>query len=341
MFSSYLGNRPAPRPVHGGAPRRAPSVLLSPFPLMIIYQAGNWLSLIRQFHQSDTIKDLFGKLIVVLVYVTAVTVIDLEVLSARPPINSQYLSTMGILLSLLIAFRTNKAYDRFWEGRTLWGSLISACRNCAIVAHASLAPDDERNRVFFARMLTNYAGALRDQLRGGVDVRQLDPMEPDVRAAVQKQRHKPTAIASALHVRMEELRRAGLVPDNALFGWYPEHQRLLQINGGCERIYRTPIPFSYSFFIKLFISAYIMLMPLALLDSWNYYTIPAVLFAAYVLIGIELISEEIEEPFGWDVNDISTSQLAHSIRVSVHEILGVTLPDIETQPINPDFTVVH
>ena len=308
---------------------------------MIIYQSGNWLALIRQFHQSETIKDLFGKLVVVLVYVTAFTVVDLEFLSQRPTVNPSYLSTMGILLSLLVAFRTNKAYDRFWEGRTLWGSLISACRNCAIVAHSVLPKDDERNRLFFARMITNYAAALRDHLRGGVDLRQLEAMEPEVRAAVARQRHKPTAIASELQVRFEELRQAGVFTDFHLLSWKPEHDRLLQINGGCERIYRTPIPFSYSFFIKLFITVYIILMPLALLDSWGYFTIPAVLFAAYVLIGIELISEEIEEPFGWDINDISTGQLAHSIRVSVHEILGVVLTDVEAQPINPDFTVVH
>ncbi len=308
---------------------------------MIIYQSGNWLTLIRQFHQSETIKDLFGKLVIVLVYVTAFTVIDLQLLSQRPTVNPSYLSTMGILLSLLVAFRTNKAYERFWEGRTLWGSLISACRNCAILANAVLPRDDERNRLFFARMLTNYAAALRDHLRGGVDVRQLEPMEPEVRAAVQRQRHKPTAISSELQMRVEQLRQAGTFANVHLLAWQPEHDRLLQINGGCERIYRTPIPFSYSFFIKLFISVYIMLMPLALLDSWGYFTIPAVLFAAYVLIGIELISEEIEEPFGWDINDISTGQLTHSIRVSVHELLGVALSDVESTPINPDFTVVH
>lgn len=308
---------------------------------MIIYQSGNWLALIRQFHQSDTIKDLMGKLVVVALYVTAFSVIDLQFLKVTPPVNPSYLSTMGILLSLLVAFRTNKAYDRFWEGRTLWGSLISACRNCAIVVNAALPPADERNRLFFARMLTNYAGALRDHLRGGVDLRQLEPMEPEVRAAVQRQKHKPTAIASMLQVRLEELRRAGALADVHLLAWQAEHDRLLQINGGCERIYRTPIPFSYSFFIKLFITAYIGFMPVALLDSWGYFTIPAVLFAAYVLMGIELISEEIEEPFGWDINDISTGQLAHAIKVSVHELLGITLPEMESQPINPDFTVVH
>ena len=308
---------------------------------MIIYQSGNWLTLIRQFHQSDTIRDLFGKLLVVAAYVTVFTVVDMELFDHRPPVNSSYLSTMGILLSLLVAFRTNKAYDRFWEGRTLWGSLISACRNCAIVVHSVLPKDDERNRIFFARMLTNYAGALRDHLRGNVDVRQLEEMEPAVRASVERQRHKPTAIASELQVRMEELRRAGVMADIHLLSWQHEHDRLLQINGGCERIYRTPIPFSYSFFIKLFITAYIMLMPVALLDTWGYFTIPAVLFAAYILIGIELISEEIEEPFGWDINDISTGQLAQAVRVTVHELLGVTLDDVQPQAVNPDFTVVH
>ena len=308
---------------------------------MIIYKSGNWLSLIRQFHQSDTIKDLFGKLLVVALYVTAFTVIEVEFVKAAPPVNNSFLSTMGILLSLLVAFRTNKAYDRFWEGRTLWGSLISTCRNYAIVLHAALPPDDHRNRLFYARMLTNYAGALRDHLRGGVDLRRLEPMEPAVLAAIQPQGHKPTAISSELMRRTEELRKAGLIESVHLLAVQPAHDKLLMINGGCERIYKTPIPFSYSFFIKLFILAYIAFMPVALVDSWGYFTIPSVLFAAYVLIGIELIGEEIEEPFGWDINDISTGQLSHAIKVSVHQLLGIALPEVEGQPINPDFSVVH
>ncbi len=308
---------------------------------MIIYQAGNWLQLIGQFHRSDTIRDLFRKLVVVLVYVTLFVVVTKEWVRSAPPVNPSYLSTMGILLSLLVAFRTNKAYDRFWEGRTLWGSLISACRNCAILVNAVVPPDDIRSRLFFARMLSNFAASLRDQLRGGVDVLRFDPMEPAVLARVQRQRHKPTALASEMQVRLEELRRAGVVESVHLLAWQDEFHRLLQINGGCERIYRTPIPFSYSFFIKLFITAYVAFMPVALVDSWGYYTIPAVLFAAYVLIGIELISEEIEEPFGWDINDISTGQLSHSIKVSVHELLGLTLPAVESEPADPSFTVVH
>jgi putative membrane protein len=97
------------------------------------------------------------------------------------------------------------------------------------------------------------------------------------------------------------------------------------VAGACERIQKTPIPFSYSYFIKGFISVFIITMPFNLLDTYEYMTIPITMFGAYALLGVEMIGDEIEDPFGKDSNDLPLTQISNRIRANVHEILGVTL----------------
>ena len=126
--------------------------------------------------------------------------------------------------------------------------------------------------------------------------------------------------------RCQVLKQQRIMSDGDLITIRHYHQSLLDTAGGCERIKKTPIPFSYSFFIKLFISMYLLLMPLVLVDTYGYFIIVATVLAAYALIGIEMIGDEIEEPFGLDCNDLPLNQIAQTIRQNVHELLGVTLP---------------
>ena len=101
--------------------------------------------------------------------------------------------------------------------------------------------------------------------------------------------------------------------------------------GSCERIKNTPIPFSYSYFIKGFITVFILTMPFNLLDTYQWLTVPITMFGAYALLGVEMIGDEIEDPFGKDSNDLPLTQMANRIRANVHEILGVVLEeDIRT-----------
>jgi len=101
----------------------------------------------------------------------------------------------------------------------------------------------------------------------------------------------------------------------------PELQLFTDIWGACERIKNTPIPFSYSVFIKKFIFFYTITLPFGDVFSLGYYVIPVVAFVFYVLASLELIAEEIEDPFGGDENDIPTEKIAHNIHTHVWEIL--------------------
>jgi putative membrane protein len=101
-----------------------------------------------------------------------------------------------------------------------------------------------------------------------------------------------------------------------------EMSSLIDICGACERIRNTPIPYSYSAFIKKFIFVYVATLPFSLAFTLGYLSIPVVALIFYLLGSLELIAEEIEEPFGADQNDLPMDRLCKTIEKTVREILA-------------------
>ncbi|GAB4049999.1 bestrophin family protein [Spirosoma litoris] len=290
---------------------------------MIIYEAKNWFGALKHFHTSYSIRVLLQRVGYVSLYGVLLTLIDQHVADIHVPFDGTLFSLLGITLSLLLVFRTNTAYDRFWEGRRQWGLLVNYSRNLAVLLDGLLPDDAQTNRVFFARTLSNFALALKGHLRTGVEFTELEEAGDDQLKTLSDYVHIPSRIAALLTRRFQLLRQDGLLNDADLITIRLYHQALLDITGSCERIKKTPIPFSYSFFIKLFITMYVLLIPLVLVSNYGYFGIIATTLAAYALIGIEMIGDEIEEPFGLDCNDLPLNQIAQNIRRNVHEILGV------------------
>jgi putative membrane protein len=231
-------------------------------------------------------------------------------------------SLLGFVISMLLVFRTNTAYDRWWEGRKLWGSMINDSRNFALKLNAILAKDDHANRAYFASMIPNYSYALKEHLRKGVDLDKLDYDNVDDFDHVRTAQHIPNAISNALYVRINKLYREGHFSGEQLLILDKEIKSFTDIAGACERIRSTPIPYSYSLFFKKVIFVYTATLPFGLVYDFKYWTIPIVCFMLYVFGSIELIAEEIEDPFGKDVNDLPTDEISLRIRVNVREILG-------------------
>lgn len=308
---------------------------------MIVYKSGDWWTALWQLHKTHIIQRLLWRVAGVGLYVAIVAAAQLEYFQLILKVEREYFSFLGILLSLLLVFRTNTAYDRYYEGRRQWGALIASSRNLAALLGAALPAEAAAHRVFYARMLSNFALALKGHLREDVNYDKLEAVDgvssDDLRAAD----HLPTKLATLLQASYERLHDAGLLQPVHLLQLQPYHGTLQEVAGACERIRTTPIPFSYSFFIKGFITVFLILMPFVLLDTYGYITIPIVMIGAYALLGLELIGEEIEEPFGLESNDLPLTQLANRIRVSVHEALGVALPGYKKALADPPYTVVH
>ncbi|RYF69652.1 MAG: hypothetical protein EOO39_17165 [Cytophagaceae bacterium] len=308
---------------------------------MIIYKSKALLPSIWHFHTGPTAKRLLRQLIVVAVYVTLVTIGEMTFLDIRlKDTPGSFLSAMGILLSLLLIFRTNTAYDRFYEGRQAWGELVNNCRNLAIFFNAVLPEGDIDSRHFFAKAISNFPVALKNHLRDTADISELDILEEGERRDLSNFDHKPAGVANQLWVKTEILYRQGHISESQHINLNQYLTTLMDVCGICERIKSTPIPFSYALFIKLFIMLYVMMLPFTVITAFGYLTIPVVLLTSYILVGLELIGEEIEEPFGLERNDLPLNQLSHLIRVNVHDILQIYLPHVEKQAAKPGFTIV-
>ncbi len=298
---------------------------------VIIYEAKDWAGALKNFHTSYSIQVLLRRVAFVSAYSIVLTLIDRHVFKIDVPFDGTLFSLLGITLSLLLVFRTNTAYDRFWEGRRQWGTLVNYSRNLAVLLDALLPDNATANRLYFARILSNFALALKGHLRSGVDFAELDELDDEASQTLAKYSHVPSRIAALMLRRIQVLHQDNIVSDADLITIRLYHQALLDVTGSCERIRKTPIPFSYSFFIKLFITIYVLLVPLLLVETYGYFAILATTLTAYALIGIEMIGDEIEEPFGLDCNDLPLNQIAQTIRRNMHEILGV-VPSVVTVP---------
>lgn len=308
---------------------------------MITYTKNDWFSAIWHFHTGPTAFSLFRRLFWVLVYVTGITFLELWVIDTRlKDTPTEFLSATGILLSLLLLFRTNTAYDRFYEGRRAWGTLVNNSRNLAACLNALLTHDRPDERLFYTKLITNFAFSLRNHLRGNEKAEGLEAGGPDGLDRLTSYDHVPNGIVAQLQLRTERLYREGVFTDAHLINLSTMLLVFLDVAGICERIKSTPIPFSYSFFIKVFILMYIFVLPFIIIDEYGYLTIPAVMAVSYILVGLELIGEEIQNPFGVERNSLPLTQISQNIRLNVHELMQHYLPQEEKQAAKKRFVIV-
>jgi putative membrane protein len=290
---------------------------------MIRYNPKVWFSLIFHSYSRHVMRTLLPALLIMAVLSWGICYVLLEVLKLhesdfKPTISMH--SLLGIVLGLFLVFRTNSAYDRWWEGRRLWGSLVNNARNLAIKLRAMLPNDSVEEKNQFARMISNLVFAMKEHLRKGVVFDEMDAAGEGIDRFKQS-RHVPNAMISALYQKVNGLYQQKVISGDQYFMVDKELKEFTDIIGACERIKNTPIPYSYTMFIKKFIFIYVITLPFAFVTTSGYLTIPVVVLIMYVLLSVELIAEEIEDPFGEDINDLPMDELAVKIKDNVKEIL--------------------
>lgn len=287
---------------------------------MISYNTKDWFTFIFRFHKADTFRQLIPIMIAIGIYSGLIGYMEVEFWKLA---DSSYIKNitimhgmLGFVISLLLVFRTNTAYDRWWEGRKLWGALVNNSRNLAIKLSVML--HDERDRQYFRKMIPSYASMLHKHLNDNDTSKQLFD---DVDLEIDHHKHKPNQVAKMMFQKIDDLYVSKKISGDQLIVLNAELQSFTDICGACERIKNTPIPYSYSAFIKKFIFFYVMTLPFGYAFSLGYYTAPVVVFIFYVLASLELIAEEIEDPFGTDENDLPTKKIASNIKKHVEELI--------------------
>ena len=234
----------------------------------------------------------------------------------------------GLALSFLIGFRNNHAYDRWWEARKLWGQLINENRNLCLKVQ-SLAGIDAADRDALGQLIITFADSLKDQLRGreGSDSTPAE-IETDV-----QWRHQPSLAAHGILELIVRWQREGHIDGWGLLWLDGQVKSLMDICGACERIRNTPLSSSYRALVRHGIAIYLAIAPFYLIEDTGLSGLPMFIMAAYFLIGIELVAEEIEEPFGAGGDNLPLERYCATIATSVREILGASrIPDPADQP---------
>jgi putative membrane protein len=294
---------------------------------MINYNTKDWFTFIFRFHKADTFRKLLPLILVVSLYSALIAWIEMDYLHLSDKSFLKNIPVMhgllGFAISMLLVFRTNTAYDRWWEGRKLWGALVNNSRNLAIKLSVMLPETEKEQRTFFRKTIPAYAYALLNHLKA--EHTRIELFEEDANHPVLKQidtqKHVPNQVALLMFRHIQDLYAQGKITGDQLIVLNGELQSFTDICGACERIKNTPIPFSYSVFIKKFIFFYVMTLPIGYVFSLGYYVVPVVALIFYVLASLELIAEEIEDPFGGDANDVPTDKIALNIHKHVAEIL--------------------
>ena len=288
---------------------------------MVKYNPKTWFALIFHSYSRQVVLTLFPALLFMGLYTTGITYFLLDYMGLSFLSTTVVHSLLGIVLGLFLVFRVNSAYDRWWEGRKLWGLLLNNSINLASKLSAYLPEDDKMNRNYFAQIIPNFAVSMKEHLRKGVDFEDLDIAEEGFLAKLKGKEHIPNTISLMIYKRINQLYMDKKLTGDQFFVLDKEVKEFSDILGGCERIRNTPIPYSYSMFIKKFIFTFTITLPFAFMTEFHYWTVPIVLMVFFILVSVELIAEEIEDPFGKDVNDLPTDDLTEKIKKNVRELL--------------------
>lgn len=289
---------------------------------MRAYNTKNFLKILISLHKSDTLSILFPTMLLVGAYCYGIYYLEIEYLhlnSKSSVINVGMIhSLLGFVLSLLLVFRTNTAYDRWWEGRKLWGKLVNDSRNFVIKINSILPENDVKNRAQIAKYLRFFPHFLANHLSKESTRLVLDEDFSDLQKELQH--HPPAELVFLLTKKLYQLKKENKISDTEMLFLDTQLSGFLDVCGGCERIKNTPIPYSYSSFIKKFIIFYVMALPVANVVNLGGFMIPITMFVYYVLMSLELIAEEIEDPFNNDENDIPMEAISQNIERSINLI---------------------
>jgi putative membrane protein len=211
---------------------------------------------------------------------------------------------VGAVLALLLVLRTNSGYDRWYEGRKLWGGIVNQSRNLAQLALA-YGPSDDTWRRQFISWTAAFSHACRHSLRNETLLTDMDKLlDADQRAALSKAQHMPLEVARRLSNLLREALDRGEFDRFAFLE--AEKQRTLLIDhiGACERILKTPLALALSVKIRRFIFLYLVALPFGIFDKAGMMTPMIVMLVAYPLLSLDQIGVELQNPF-------SSQRLSH------------------------------
>ena len=252
------------------------------------------------------------------------------------PVSLPVLSSIvpSIVLGLLLVFRTNTAYERFWEGRKMWGTLVNNVRNLARqiwVAIEEKDPQDSALKKSVLRLLPAFAVSMKLHLRQELVNSELEPlMSASQYQKLKSMNNPPLEIAFWIEDYLHEQYERNCLDVYQLTAMKELLNSMIDVLGGCERILKTPIPLAYAIHLKQLLLLYCLALPFQMVKDLTWGTGPVVALISFTLFGIEEIGIEIENPFGHDTNDLPLDNICAAMQRNIDDLIALS-PSVHEQ----------
>lgn len=308
---------------------------------MIVYENPSWIRLLL-IVRGSSVRHTWKRVVFTTAVACVVTYLHETQNMFHDNLTMAPFSLIGLALGIFLGFRNNTSYDRFWEGRKLWGRIVNTSRTLTrqllTLIHSTdrgqsyLSTKDEGGPVvasaFQRRMvyrLIAYVHSLRLHLR---DQDRLDELkeflEPGDMESIRDELNRPVALLQQLGDEIRQAWDRGEINAYHVSVLEASLTEFTNVQGGCERIKSTPIPFSYNILLHRIVFLYCVGLPFGLVSDVTIITPVVVLLVSYAFFGLDAVGDEIENPFGEDDNDLPLSAITRMIEINLRERLGET-----------------
>ncbi|MDR4952002.1 bestrophin family ion channel [Chryseobacterium sp. ES2] len=293
---------------------------------MIVRQRTNWLKMLFIWRGS-VLKKIVVQLSIITLFSLAIYFFKGRIFDYKVHLNPTIFTLIGLALAIFMGFCNSASYDRFWEGRKLWGLLVIETRSLtrqilSLVNDSSPEAKEEKARII--KLISAFSWSLNFQLRDKTGTEHLERLlSPEQLEQVKNKKFIPNIILGFIADWLNEQHKKGNIDTIVMTSMDHQLNQFSNISGGCERIYNTPLPFAYSVLLHRTVYLYCFWLPFGLVDSLGWMMPLIVLLISYTFIALDAIIQEIGEPFGEEENDLALNSICRTIEFSIFEQAGI------------------
>jgi ion channel-forming bestrophin family protein len=252
------------------------------------------------------------------------------------------LSLLGSAIGVIVAFRNGASYGRWWEARTLWGTIVNNTRSVGRQVTTLMHTDDaseqmeveqtQRSLIYY---LIGYVHALRQQLRGLEPRIELAPLLENYEIdPLQGQRNVALALMQTMSRTIRSAADRGWLNPMEWLAIDHNLDDLIDAQGGAERIKNTPMPRQYDFFLQLFVHLYCIVLPLSMVPVLGWFTPLGSSLVGFIFLALDRVGRDLEDPFNNSFHDIPLTAITRSIEINLRQQLGEAQLPTPVAPVN-------
>ena len=286
---------------------------------MIVRQRTHWLKMLFIW-KGSVLKKIIAQLFIITIFSVAVYYFNGKIYDYKVKLNPTVFTLIGLALAIFMGFCNTASYDRFWEGRKLWGLLVIETRSLTrqILSFISNVSKEEKQEI--VKLISAFCWSLNYQLRDKTETKPIQHLLSEEQFhQIQGKQFIPNIILGFISDWLNEQNKKGNIDTIVLTSMNHQLNQFSNISGGCERIYNTPLPFAYSVLLHRTVYLYCFWLPFGLLDSLDWMMPLIVLLISYTFIALDAIIQEIGEPFGEEENDLALNSICRTIEFSIFE----------------------